>query len=117
MNQQDIEVAIEVLKERQRVQANYIKDIDECCGKLKGSTDSEFRALSEKLIKVEDHMNDNCGEVSLELTALEERVKSQCATVKELKEEILEIRKTYKKVTLEIIVSVVVMIIALFIHI
>lgn len=117
MNQQDIEVAIEVLKERQRVQANHLKDVDECCGKLKGSTDSEFRVISEKLIKVEDHMNDNCGEVSLELTALEERVKNQCETINDLKGEVADIHKTYKKVTLEIIVSVVVMVIALLLHI
>lgn len=117
MNQQDVEIAIEVLKERQRVQANHLKDVDECCGKLKGSTDAEFRSLSEKLIKVEDHMNDNCNGVELELTTIDERVRNQCETVKELKEELLDIRKTYKKVTLEIIVSVVVMIIALFIRI
>lgn len=116
MNQQDVEIAIEVLKERQRVQANHLKDVDECCGKLKGSTDAEFRTLSEKFIRIEDHMNDSCDEVALELTALDEKVKNQCDSINELKNEILEIRRTYKKVTLEIIVSVLVMIIALFIR-
>lgn len=117
MNQQDIEVAIEVLKERQRVQANHLKDVDECCGKLKGSTDAEFRSIAEKLIKVEDHMGDNCQVVELEMTALDERVKTQCDTIAEIKEEILEIRKTYKKVTIEIILGIMLMVIALFIHI
>ena len=117
MNQHDLEVAIEVLKERQRVQANHLKDVDECCGKLKGSTDAEFRSLSEKIIKVEDHMDDNCSGVELELATIDERVKTQCETITELKEEILEIRKTYKKVTIEIILGIMLMIIALFIHI
>lgn len=116
MNQQDIEVAIEVLKERQRVQANHLKDVDECCGKLKGSTDAEFRSMTEKILKMEAHMDDNCVNVELELAALEERAKAQCETISELKEEILEIRKTYKKVSLEIIVGVILLIVALFIH-
>ena len=116
MNQQDIEVAIEVLKERQRVQANHLKDVDECCGKLKGSTAAEYRTLSEKILKLEGHMDDNCAGVELEQTALEERVKTQCETINEIKQEILEIRKTYKKVTLEIILGVLLLIAALFIH-
>ncbi len=116
MNQQDVEVAIEVLKERQRVQANHLKDVDECCGKLKGSTDAEFRVISEKIIKLENHMDENCVDVELEQKQIVERVKNQCETVNELKSEILEIRKTYKKVTLEIIIAVITMIIALFIH-
>ncbi len=116
MNQQDIEVAIEVLKERQRVQANHLKDVDECCGKLKGSTEGEFRTLSEKIIKIEDHMDDKCSEVALDLVGLEKTVKNQYDTIQEIKEELLDMRKTYKKVTLEIIVSVLLMIIALFIR-
>ena len=117
MNEQQVEVNIEVLKERQRVQANHLKDVDECCGKLKGSTDAEFRSISEKLIKIQEHMDDNCSGVEVELTALEERVKAQCETVSEMKEDLLDIHKTYKRVTLEIIVSVILLILALFIHI
>lgn len=116
MNQQDIEVAIEVLKERQRVQANHLKDVDECCGKLRGSTDAEFRNIAEKMARMDGHMDDNCQDVELELTALDERVKTQCETINELKEEILEIRKTYKKVTIEIILGILLMVVALFIH-
>ena len=116
MNQQDIEVAIEVLKERQRVQANHLKDVDECCGKLKGSTEAEFRAMSEKILRMESHMDDNCTSVELEFNTLDERVKNQYETIDEIKKEILDIRKTYKKVTLEIIVGIVMLIIALFIH-
>lgn len=116
MNQQDIEVAIEVLKERQRVQANHLKDVDECCGKLRGSTDAEFRSLSEKILVLEGHMDDNCVDIESDFHTLDERVRNQCETIKELKNEILEIRKTYKKVTLEIIISVIALILALFIH-
>lgn len=116
MNQQDLEVAIEVLKERQRVQANHLKDVDECCGKLKGSTDAEFRSITEKILRMEAHIDDNCSGVEMEFNTLDERVKNQCESIQEIKAELLDIRNTYKKVTLEIIVSVVVMIIALFIH-
>lgn len=117
MNQQDIEVAIEVLKERQRVQANHLKDVDECCGKLKGSTTQEFRMLGEKIIMVQDSMDNNCNGFMVELSTLEERVKTQCESIKEIKEEIVEIRKTYKKVTLELIIGVILLFAALFIHI
>ena len=117
MNEQEIEVNIEVLKERQRVQANHLKDVDECCGKLKGSTDAEFRSISEKIIKMENHLDDNCNSVEVEFTALDERVKAQCETIAEMKEDLLDIHKTYKKVTLEIIVSVILLVLALFIHI
>lgn len=116
MNQQDVEIAIEVLKERQRVQANHLKDVDECCGKLKGSTDAEFRSISEKIIKLEDNICDNCKDFEIDMTSLDERVKTQCETISELKEEIMEIRKTYKKVTIEIILGIMLMVIALFIH-
>ncbi|RAP49283.1 MAG: hypothetical protein BZ138_07840 [Methanosphaera sp. rholeuAM270] len=116
MEQQDLEVAIKVLEERQNIQGNHLKDVDECCGKLKGSTAAEYRALSEKILKLEGHMDDNCQGVEVELAAFEERIKTQFKTIQELKEEILEIRKTYKKVTLEIIIGVLLLIAALFIH-
>lgn len=116
MNQQDIEVAIEVLKERQRVQANHLKDVDECCGKLKGAMDHEFRVYSEKLVHLETGMEDNCHMVELDLKTFEERFRNQCDTISEIKSDLEEIHQTYKKVTLEIIISVVILIIALFIH-
>lgn len=66
---------------------------------------------------MESHMDDNCQGVEIEFTALDERVKTQCETIGEIKDEILEIRKTYKKVTIEIILGIMLMVVALFIHI
>lgn len=120
MNQQDIEVAIEVLKERQRVQANHLKDVDECCGKLKGSTNAEFRATSERLTALENNMDDRCKDVKLDLSAkivaIDEREKAQCLSMKKMSTELEAIHQAYRKVTLEFILAVLIGIVALFIH-
>lgn len=92
MNEKEVEVAIEVLKERQRVQGNHLKDVDECCGKLKGSTSAEFLHLWEHFSKLEEDMNNNCHDVEVEVAALEEKVKSNEKMVDSINSNLTKIR-------------------------
>ena len=50
MELKELQIQVEVLKERQRLQAEHLKDVDECCGKLKGSSHIELEALRERIV-------------------------------------------------------------------
>lgn len=74
MDQQEMEVELKVIKERQNIQGHKLKDVDECCGNLKGSLNAEIRVLAERIVKVEEHMDANCIDVEKKVDVLEERV-------------------------------------------
>ena len=116
MNELDIEVALKVLEERQRLQEDRLKDVDECCGKLKGSSSQEFRILSERITAIEQEMSHNCESMSGDFRALDERVKMQCDGIEKIEADITDIHKTYRKVTIEFILAVLLGIVALFLH-
>lgn len=120
MNRRDLEIAIEVLKERQRINESHLKDVDECCGKLKGRSDAEFRSMSERLTALENNMDDRCKDVKLDLSAqivsIDEREKALCTSMKKMSTELEAIHQAYRKVTLEFILAVLIGIVALFIH-
>lgn len=86
MNSQDIEVAIKVLQERQNTQDRRLSDVDECCGKLKGTLNSEMRITNERIVKIERGMDINCKDVELEIESIKEKVATQFHNTKELKE-------------------------------
>lgn len=73
MNEQDIEIALKVIEERQRLQEDRLKDVDECCGKLKGTLNGEIRITNERIIKIEQSMDSNCKHVEIEMATLNEK--------------------------------------------
>lgn len=92
MDQKDIEVQVEVLRERQRVQANHLKDIDKICGNLKGASESEFQTLRERIVALEEHMDDNCHDVELEVATLREQVKINTQMVNSINSNLTKIK-------------------------
>lgn len=107
MTPQEIEITIEVLKERQRVQANHLKDVDECCGKIQGDTHSKINHINERLIAIEHDMDDNCKNVEIDLKTLQTISDQRCETIKEIKTDLHEIHQTYKKTSIEIIILLI----------
>lgn len=113
MTPQDIEITLEVLKERQRVQANHLKDVDECCGKIQGNTQSKILHINERIIAIEHDMDDNCKNVEIDLQKLQTISDQRCDTIKEIKTDIKDIHTTYKKTTTEIIILLITTLITL----
>lgn len=113
MTPQDIEITLEVLKERQRVQANHLKDVDECCGKIQGTTQSQILHINERIIALEHDMDDNCKNVEIGLQKLQTISDQRCDTIKEIKTDIKDIHQTYKKTTMEIILLLITTLITL----
>lgn len=74
MEDKEVEVQLELIKERQRVQDVHLKDVDECCGKLKGATEAELKVLGERIVALESNMDDNCHDVEIDMSKLTERV-------------------------------------------
>lgn len=92
MNQQEMEVELQVLKERINLHAHRIQDVDECCGKLKGVTEAENKILSEKIVKLEEHMDVNCISVEQKVEVLEERVNNSKELIQEINSNLTKIR-------------------------
>lgn len=119
MNERDIEVKLLVMEERLRTQAHHLKDVDECCGKLKGSSSQEFKILTERVIALEQNMNTNCHDVEVNLNALSTHVKDKGKEYGEdiisLTDEINKIHDKYFTFSIGILSALVIAIISLFI--
>ena len=87
MNELETEVAIEVLKERQRVQEIHLKDVDECCGKLKGMSVEEHRVICEELSALKQDMKHACSGVETDVEVLRTYSKQQKECIKDCSSE------------------------------
>lgn len=87
MNQQEIEIALKLLEEKQKIHDNRLKDVDECCGKLKGTLNAEMRIVNERIVKMEQGVDNNCKNVELQISTLQEQTKSQFHDLSEVKED------------------------------
>ncbi|RAP51123.1 MAG: hypothetical protein BZ138_05955 [Methanosphaera sp. rholeuAM270] len=116
MEQKDIEIKLQLLEEKQLIQEAHIKDVDICCGKIQGHTESMIQNLRERVIGIEHDMDDNCHEVELEQRANAEQIKSLWERNKELREEIDSIHVAYRNATLGILTSLAVALVSLILH-
>ena len=128
---QDLILNLKLVEEKQKILESRLKDVDECCGKLKGNINAEMRVVNERLVKIEQGMDVNCKEVEIQMRALQEQTKTQFNEIaevkdddKELGEKIDELDKKldakiskitgyYMKFTLGILISMAVGLIAL----
>ena len=79
-----MEIAIKVLEERQNLQDSRLNDVDECCGKLKGTVITESRDFNKRLAKVENGMDIACNDVQIQIKSLEEQNKTQFNDIEDL---------------------------------
>lgn len=107
MNEKDMMIKINLLEERQHVQANHLKDVDECCGKIQGNTDGKIQHITERIVGIEHDMNNNCKDVELDLAAAKEVIKTQCKNIETNSDEIEKIHERYYQFSIAIILSFV----------
>ena len=87
MNEQDFEVALKVLEEKQKIHEQRLADVDECCGKLKGIINAEMRVTNERIVAIEEGMHSNCKDVEIRMSALQEQTRTQFNELEEVKDE------------------------------
>lgn len=87
MNQQDLEVDLKLLEEKQKIFESRLKDVDECCGKLKGTINAEVMVLNERIVNIEHHMENNCKDVEIQMKGIEEQTKTQFNELGEARKE------------------------------
>lgn len=128
---QDLKLNIRLVEEKQKILESRLKDVDECCGKLKGNINAEMRVVNERMVKLEQGMDVNCKEVEIQMRALQEQSKTQFNDIAEVKDDdkelsdkidaldkkldtkISKITGYYMKFTLAILVSMAISLIAL----
>lgn len=128
---QELKLNIRLVEEKQKILESRLKDVDECCGKLKGNINAEMRVVNERMVKLEQGMGVNCKEVEIQMRALQEQTKTQFNDIAEVKDDdkelsdkidaldkkldmkISKITGYYMKFTLAILVSMAISLIAL----
>lgn len=128
---QELKLNIRLVEEKQKILESRLKDVDECCGKLKGSINAEMRVVNERIVKLEQGVDVNCKEVEIQMRALQEQTKNQFNDIAEVKDDdkelsekiddldkkldmkISKITGYYMKFTLAILVSMAISLIAL----
>ncbi len=128
---QNLKLDLKLVAERQKILESRLKDVDECCGKLKGNINAEMRVVNERIVKIEQSMDNNCKEVEIQVKALQEQTKTQFEDISEVKyddkiledkidkldakldQKISKITGYYMKFTLGILISMAVSLIAL----
>lgn len=128
---QDLKLNIRLVEEKQKILESRLKDVDECCGKLKGNINAEMRVVNERMVKLEQGMDVNCKDVEIQMRALQEQTKTQFNDIAEVKDDdkelsekidaldkkldmkISKITSYYMKFTLAILVSMAISLIAL----
>lgn len=128
---QELKLNIRLVEEKQKILESRLKDVDECCGKLKGSINAEMRVVNERMVKLGQGMDVNCKEVEIQMRALQEQTKNQFNDIAEVKDDdkelsekiddldkkldmkISKITGYYMKFTLAILVSMAISLIAL----
>lgn len=128
---QELKLNIRLVEEKQKILESRLKDVDECCGKLKGNINAEMRVVNERMVKLEQGMDVNCKEVEIQMRALQEQTKTQFNDIAEVKDDdkelsekidaldkkldmkISKITGYYMKFTLAILVSMAISLIAL----
>ena len=107
MDTKQLEVKVLVLEERLGVQAIHLKDVDECCGKLKGSSTQEFKVLGERIVAIEHDMNTNCKNVEVDVATLEERLDSYAKEHGKFNQEISSIHDKYFQASIGVFLALV----------
>lgn len=128
---QELKLNIRLVEEKQKILESRLKDVDECCGKLKGNINAEMRVVNERIVKLEQGVDVNCKEVEIQMRALQEQTKTQFNDIAEVKDDdkelsdkidaldkkldmkISKIAGYYMKFTLAILVSMAISLIAL----
>lgn len=128
---QELKLNLRLVEEKQKILESRLKDVDECCGKLKGNINAEMRVVNERMVKLEQGMDVNCKEVEIQMRALQEQTKTQFNDIAEVKDDdkelseklddldkkldmkISKITGYYMKFTLGILLSMAVSLIAL----
>ena len=128
---QELKLNIRLVEEKQKILESRLKDVDECCGKLKGNINAEMRVVNERIVKLEQGVDVNCKEVEIQMRALQEQTKTQFNDIAEVKDDdkelsdkidaldkkldtkISKITGYYMKFTLAILVSMAISLIAL----
>ena len=128
---QELKLNLRLVEEKQKILESRLKDVDECCGKLKGNINAEMRVVNERMVKLEQGMDVNCKEVEIQMRALQEQTKTQFNDIAEVKDDdkelsdkideldkkldmkISKITGYYMKFTLAILVSMAISLIAL----
>lgn len=128
---QELKLNIRLVEEKQKILESRLKDVDECCGKLKGNINAEMRVVNERMVKLGQGMDVNCKEVEIQMRALQEQTKTQFNDIAEVKDDdkelsekidaldkkldmkISKITGYYMKFTLAILVSMAISLIAL----
>lgn len=124
MSAREDEINLIIIEEKQKILESRLKDVDECCGKLKGTINAEMRIVNERIVGIEHGMNTNCKDVEIEMKALEEQNKTlfrtddklTCsiqAVDEKLDKKISKITGYYMTFTLGILGSLVISLIAL----
>ena len=124
MSSTDDEINMIIIEEKQKILESRLKDVDECCGKLKGTINAEMRIVNERIVGLEHGVNSNCKDVEIQLRALEElnkplfhseeKLNNQISKVdKKLDEKISKITGYYMSFTLGILASMAIGLIAL----
>lgn len=117
MNELDVGVALEVMKERQRVLESHLKDVDECCGKLKGLASQEHRMLGEEISAIKQDMKHACSGVETDVEVLRAYFKQQKECIEDCQEEITDMLRTQRKFYLGLISSFLLALVTLFINV
>jgi len=107
MEAKELEVKLRVLEERVNLQALHLKDVDECCGKLKGSSTQELKQISERLIAVEHDMGRNCKDVEITVATLEKKSEILLKQNQQLTEEINKIHDKYFHASIGVFLAVI----------
>lgn len=107
MDAKELEVKLLVLEERVNVQALHLKDVDECCGKLKGSSNQELSQLSERIVAVEHDMGTNCKDVEIKVATLEKKAELLLTQNQELTTELSKIHDKYFHASIGVFLSVI----------
>lgn len=128
---QELKLNLRLVEEKQKILESRLKDVDECCGKLKGNINAEMRVVNERMVKLEQGMDVNCKEVEIQMKSLQEQTKTQFNEIAEVKDDdkelsdkidaldkkldtkISKITGYYMKFTLAILVSMAISLIAL----
>lgn len=128
---QELKLNIRLVEEKQKILESRLKDVDECCGKLKGNISAEMRVVNERMVKLEQGKDVNYKEVEIQMRALQEQTKSQFNDIAEVKDDdkelgdkidaldkkldmkISKITGYYMKFTLAILVSMAISLVAL----
>lgn len=97
MSLNEDEINLILIEEKQKILESRLKDVDECCGKLKGTINAEMRIVNERIVGLEHGVTNNCKEVEIQMKGLEEQNKTLFRTDDKLLDDIEAVEEKLDK--------------------